>query len=332
MNVEELVREALREQADAQPPVPAGFADRVLGVRRRRRTRRLLSVAAATAAVVAVAVGVPLLHPGGNEVRPAAVPAPAGIRSHPDQSPPRELIAAGRTAMAAYYTRRTVPQGGDRGVTHRTYWLLNPETGRYEKDARWSFVAVAPGLRTAAVLERTLPAARMDCSTSRRGGRAVDPGVPRRRGARLLGRRPPAGRHGLQRQPRPGRQGRRRGEHRPHRLGAVVAGQGPHRLPRRGRLLRQGDLERGAARPPTTSAAWTSPSAAPATWCTPRRSAGGTACSSSTTSPDGRPPRPRTSATCGRTCRPGSPRTGGSAPGDWSRSRTACRTPRSAIR
>ncbi|BCM66081.1 MULTISPECIES: WD40 repeat domain-containing protein [Streptomyces] len=161
MNVEELVREVLREQADAQPPVPAGFADRVLGVRRRRRTRRLLSVAAATAAVVAVAVGVPLLHPGGNEVRPAAVPAPAGIRSHPDQSPPRELIAAGRTAMAAYYTRRTVPQGGDRGVTHRTYWLLNPETGRYEKDARWSFVAVAPGLRTAAVLERTLPAARI---------------------------------------------------------------------------------------------------------------------------------------------------------------------------
>ncbi|CAM5690915.1 WD40 repeat domain-containing protein OS=Streptomyces alboniger OX=132473 GN=CP975_08100 PE=4 SV=1 [Streptomyces alboniger] len=43
----------------------------------------------------------------------------------------------------------------------RTYWLLDPKTGRYEKDSRWSFVAVAPGLKTAAVLEQNLPVRRI---------------------------------------------------------------------------------------------------------------------------------------------------------------------------
>ncbi|MGW2422464.1 WD40 repeat domain-containing protein [Streptomyces sp. NPDC001709] len=162
MNVEELVRDALWEQAAQQPPTPAGFADRVLGARRRRRTRRLVSVAVATAAVVAVGVGVPLLDSGGEkDVRPSGVLNSHGVRAHPDQSPPRELIAAGRSVLAAYYTTRSVPQTADLAAGERTYWLLNPRTGRYRQDARWSFVAVAPGLRTAAVLERRLPAARI---------------------------------------------------------------------------------------------------------------------------------------------------------------------------
>ncbi|MFF8732566.1 WD40 repeat domain-containing protein [Streptomyces sp. NPDC015171] len=162
MNVEELVREALREEADGQPPAPAGFADRVLGVRRRRRTRRFVSVAAATAAVVAVAVGVPLLDSGrGRDVRPSQVVDSPGIQAHPDQSPPRERIGAGDAALAAYYTAEIRPRTATRGVAERTYRLLDPGTGRYEKDARWSFVAVAPGLKTAAVLERDLPARRI---------------------------------------------------------------------------------------------------------------------------------------------------------------------------
>ncbi|MGW4439251.1 WD40 repeat domain-containing protein [Streptomyces sp. NPDC004596] len=162
MNAEELVREALREQAAEQGPPAPGFADRVLAVRRRRRARRLVSAAVGAAAVVAVAVGVPLLDEGGkHDVRPAGVLNSGDVKAHPDQSPPRDLIAAGRSTLAAYYTTGIVRRSADRAVGLRTYWLLNPGTGRYEKDTRWSYVAVAPGLRTAAVLERTLPAARI---------------------------------------------------------------------------------------------------------------------------------------------------------------------------
>ncbi|WP_217544220.1 WD40 repeat domain-containing protein [Streptomyces sp. GbtcB6] len=161
MNVEELMRDALREQAAEQPPLRAGFADQVLAVRRRRRARRLASAAVATAAVVAVAVGVPLLDGGKQDVRPAGVLDPGETRAHPDQSPPRELIGAGDATMAAYYTTDSVKQTARRYHTTRTYWLLNQRTGRYEKDTRWSYVAVAPGLKTAAVLERTIPARRI---------------------------------------------------------------------------------------------------------------------------------------------------------------------------
>ncbi|MEV7978007.1 WD40 repeat domain-containing protein [Streptomyces sp. NPDC086519] len=161
MNVEELLRDTLREQAAEQLPLRAGFADQVLAVRRRRRARRLASVAVATAAVVAVAVGVPLLDGGKDDVRPAGVLDPGETRAHPDQSPPRELIRAGDATMAAYYTTESVEQTARRSHTTRTYWLLDQRTGRYEKDARWSFVAVAPGLRTAAVLERKIPARRI---------------------------------------------------------------------------------------------------------------------------------------------------------------------------
>jgi hypothetical protein len=161
VNVEELVRDSLRELAAEQPSPGPGFADRVLTARRHRRTRRLASVAAATAAVVAVALAVPLLDSGKDDVRPAGVPAGGGTAAHPDQSPPRDVIAAGRAALAAYYTAKTVPQSKDQGVCVRTYWLLDPRTGKYEKTTRWSYVAVAPGLKTAAVLEQGLPAHRI---------------------------------------------------------------------------------------------------------------------------------------------------------------------------
>ncbi|MEU6193563.1 WD40 repeat domain-containing protein [Streptomyces sp. NPDC047061] len=161
MNVEELMRDALREQAAEQPPLRAGFADQVLAVRRRRRARRFASVAVATAAVVAVAVGVPLLDGGKQDVRPAGVLDPGETRAHPDQSPPRELIQAGDATMAAYYIIGRDHQTAHQAHATRAYWLLNPRTGRYEKDTRWSYVAVAPGLRTAAVLERHLPTPRI---------------------------------------------------------------------------------------------------------------------------------------------------------------------------
>ncbi|MEV5493247.1 WD40 repeat domain-containing protein [Streptomyces bobili] len=161
MNVEDLVRDSLRELAVEEASAGPGFTDRVLAVRRRRRTHRLVSVAAATAAVVAVSVAVPMLNDGRDDVRPASVTQGGGISAHPDQSPPSGLIAAGRSALAAYYTTALVAKNEREATLERTYWLLDPDTGKYEKDTRWSFVAVAPGLKTAAVLERTLPAARI---------------------------------------------------------------------------------------------------------------------------------------------------------------------------
>ncbi|MFD7690789.1 WD40 repeat domain-containing protein [Streptomyces sp. NPDC059781] len=160
MNVDELVRDALREQAAELTAPGPGFADRVLALRRRRRVRGLATVAAATAAVIAVSMGVPALNSGGEGARPpgggvAEVVARAG------QSPPRDLLAAGDVAMGAYYTTEKVRRSADRIVSERTYWLLDPGTEKYEKDDRWSFVAVAPGLKTAAVLERELPAGRI---------------------------------------------------------------------------------------------------------------------------------------------------------------------------
>ncbi|WP_328839899.1 WD40 repeat domain-containing protein [Streptomyces europaeiscabiei] len=161
MNVDELVRDSLREQAAEQPPLPLGFADRVLTVRRRRRTRSLATVAAATAAVVAVAVAVPLLDSGKDEVRLATEMNKSDIIAHPDQSPPRDLIAAGDVALAAWYTSDTVKTSKDTAVRQRTYRILDQETGKYVKDTRWSQIAVAPGMRTAAVLEKDLPAERI---------------------------------------------------------------------------------------------------------------------------------------------------------------------------
>lgn len=161
MNVEDLVRDALREQAAEQPPAGAGFADRVLAVRRRRRTNRFAAVAAATAAVVAVAVAVPLLDSGKDDVRPSGVVGQKEVSAHPDQSPPRDLIAVGNTALAAYYIPTTVKRSATEAVSERTYWLLDRRTGRYVKAPKWSVVAVAPGMKTAAVLEKGLPASRI---------------------------------------------------------------------------------------------------------------------------------------------------------------------------
>ncbi|MFJ2885929.1 YncE family protein [Streptomyces sp. NPDC087305] len=158
MNIEELVRDSLREQASRQTPPATGFADRVLAVRR-RRTRRLATVAAAAVAVITVAVAVPLLEPGRTDVRPAEVID--GVVTHPDQWPPRDLIAAGGTALAAYYTADTVARTSVEGVFTRTYWVLDPRTDKYRKNTRWSYVAVAPGMHTAAVLEQNLPAHRI---------------------------------------------------------------------------------------------------------------------------------------------------------------------------
>ncbi|KPI12920.1 hypothetical protein OK074_2416 [Actinobacteria bacterium OK074] len=161
MNLDELVRDSLREQAQDAPSVPPGLADRVLALRRRRRNRTIAVVAVATAAVVAVAVGVPMLNSGGQDVRPASRMNRSDIIGHPDQSPPESLIAAGDTALGAFYVTKNVKQPNGDTILTRTYGLLNQKTGTYRKTDKWGFVAVAPGLRTAAVLGRQLPTGRI---------------------------------------------------------------------------------------------------------------------------------------------------------------------------
>ncbi|MFJ2155976.1 WD40 repeat domain-containing protein [Streptomyces sp. NPDC087856] len=161
MNVDDLLRDTLREQAAEQPPAGPGFADWVLTVRRRRRTRQLVAVVVATVAVVAVAVGVPRLSSGRDDVRPTGVVDRENTSARTGQSPPRELIAAGQTALAAYYIPTTVKKSATENVTERTYWLFDSKSGTYVKAPKWSVVAIAPGMKTAAVLERTLPASRI---------------------------------------------------------------------------------------------------------------------------------------------------------------------------
>jgi hypothetical protein len=101
-----------------------------------------------------------VLDTGKDDVRPANVLNENDIVAHPGQTPPRDLIAAGGVALAAYYTTANVKLSATDHVDVRTYWLLDARTRTYEK-TKWSFVAVAPGLRTAAVLERNLPARRI---------------------------------------------------------------------------------------------------------------------------------------------------------------------------
>ncbi|MEU0023875.1 WD40 repeat domain-containing protein [Streptomyces sp. NPDC006335] len=162
MNVDDIVRDALREQAAEQLPAAGGFADRVLAVRRRRRNRRAAAGAVAAVVAVAVGVGVPLLDSGKEDVRPSGgIVTPKKVESHPDQSPPRDEISVGGTTLAAYFIPETVKKTADTAVYERTYHLLNPKTGKYTEAADWSWVAVAPGARTAAVLERDLPASRI---------------------------------------------------------------------------------------------------------------------------------------------------------------------------
>lgn len=82
-------------------------------------------------------------------------------KAHPDQSPPREEISVGGTTLAGYLIPETVKKTAETAVYQRTYHLLNPKTGKYAKTVDWSWIAVAPGAKTAAVLEQDLPASRI---------------------------------------------------------------------------------------------------------------------------------------------------------------------------
>ncbi|MFE2972015.1 hypothetical protein ACFXKC_52360 [Streptomyces sp. NPDC059340] len=138
----------------------ADSAERPQPLLRRRKARRLV-VAAVVAAVAAAGIAVSLALRGGEaHGRPASVPDVTGVAAHPDQSPPRELIAAGKAAVSAYYTMKLVKQPNGNAIGTYEWRLLNTATGRYGK-TDWAWLDVAPGMQTAAVLERDLPVDRI---------------------------------------------------------------------------------------------------------------------------------------------------------------------------
>ncbi|MEO3807284.1 hypothetical protein [Nonomuraea sp. B1E8] len=94
------------------------------------------------------------------------------VRTDVTNDPPRNLIAAGRVAMSAYWTGNWKELGEAehklaRGTLttkvkrlSRTWHVYNPQRGTYEPTP-WSWVDVAPGLQKAAVLEGELPSKRL---------------------------------------------------------------------------------------------------------------------------------------------------------------------------
>ncbi|GAA3443209.1 hypothetical protein [Planomonospora venezuelensis] len=167
MTIDELVRQTLRDWS-GEARVPGGLADRALG-RRRRAGFRAFAVAAGaivSAAAVAVALIAYKQNPQIVQVdgdRSATVltgPGPArDVRADPESSPPEHLVAAYDLAVYAYSTWRHEMLSDDVRVLRRTWFLYDERSGGYER-TRWAALDVAPGGRTAAVLEK-LPARRV---------------------------------------------------------------------------------------------------------------------------------------------------------------------------
>ncbi|MFI6940755.1 WD40 repeat domain-containing protein [Streptomyces sp. NPDC050418] len=162
--MDELVRSALQEIAEESRPPAGDLAGRVVTARRRRRTRMTVGAAlATTAAVIASVIAVPALTGGSENDGPqlASQMQTDDVVAHPKQSPPRDLIAAGRMAMAGYFTQKPVPSDDKHAVNTRTWHLLDQKTGKYVETTKWSIIDVAPGMGTAAVLEQRLPTQRI---------------------------------------------------------------------------------------------------------------------------------------------------------------------------
>ncbi|MFI0449644.1 hypothetical protein [Actinomadura sp. 6N118] len=174
MKPEMIVKSACEEWA-AEVRVPGDLADRALRGRTRRRSFKLALAGGSTALLVGAAA-VAIVSGGGSahprQVEPAFEPVSLSsdttLRTDPDSAFPRRLVAAGRMAVAAYYTRHERSINGQR-MRERTWHLYNPSTGVYEQ-TRWAYASVAPGMKQAAVLQGPLPASRvgvLDMKTQR---------------------------------------------------------------------------------------------------------------------------------------------------------------------
>ncbi|MGR3932738.1 WD40 repeat domain-containing protein [Streptomyces sp. BRA346] len=171
MNPDQLLRDTLREWSE-ETSAPAGrdLASRALRRRSRRRTATATGAAVLALLAGGAAVVVPMMEEPQNLhlSGPAYEPRPDRVLAHPDESPPRHLIAAGDLAVSAYRTGGTPEKGG--GSERLTYdWYLY-DTGkqRYAKTP-WGDLDVVPGMKAAAVLEKTLPTSRVGILDLRTG-------------------------------------------------------------------------------------------------------------------------------------------------------------------
>ncbi|MFB4301815.1 hypothetical protein [Actinomadura sp. NTSP31] len=164
MKPELIVRSACEEWA-AEARVPADLADRALRARTGRHPFKLALAGGATALLVgatavAVAFGGGSAHPGPDHAfEPVALSSDTTLRTDLGSAFPRRLVAAGHTAVAAYFTRHTRMVNG-RSTLQRTWHLYSPSTGEYEQTP-WAYISVAPGMERAAVLQGPLPATRV---------------------------------------------------------------------------------------------------------------------------------------------------------------------------
>lgn len=156
--LEQRVRGALKANAPGIR-LSDDFAEQVYRSLRRRKAR-ISVVAGVVAAIVAVGVTVLAVDGGGTREGPVAEFATPEVVARAGQSPPRELVAAGRIAVSAYYTTKIVKQSDGDAIGTYEWSLLNAATERYEK-TDWAWLDVAPGMLTAAVLERDLPVNRI---------------------------------------------------------------------------------------------------------------------------------------------------------------------------
>lgn len=145
--------------------VPHDLADRALAGRRQVRRRRTVPLLAGVATAVAVAVSVAASGswgPLGDASGPTVPAQPDSLTVDADttNNPPQDLVAAGDLAVSAIVTVERVPTGNGWETVHRHYALLDTTSDRYEP-SDWSYVSVAPGLETAAVLEGDLPTSRI---------------------------------------------------------------------------------------------------------------------------------------------------------------------------
>jgi hypothetical protein len=159
VKTETYIRKVLDEWS-TEAQVPTGLADRAL---RRSTAERLTQVALVVGVVGLLAWAGAVAD---TRLKPHSVTRPVDTSLHTDPSdaPPKRLVAAGKVAISTYRTLRV----SGKKVSY-TWYLYDPASGGYRK-VPWAWLAVAPGMRQAAVLDGPLPSARvgiLDMKTQR---------------------------------------------------------------------------------------------------------------------------------------------------------------------
>jgi hypothetical protein len=159
VNTETYIQKVLDEWS-TETHVPAGLADRAL----RRRTAERLTQVALVVGMVGILAWAGAVVDSRIKQHPVPRPVDTSLHTDPAAAPPKRLVAAGGVAISTY---RTLRLSGKKVID--TWYLYDPASGGYRK-VPWAWLAVAPGMRQAAVLDGPLPSARvgiLDMKTQR---------------------------------------------------------------------------------------------------------------------------------------------------------------------